>query len=872
MDPNLLGHDALMACGTYQSLPKFAFELHPLPAVMDAMEQHDEGVMLLMGPPGCGKTAAMVQHYHRLVARSQGPVWVQLHKAGGDEATFIAHLLAACEAAGTRGSTIFLDGYDELSPKAATIVDAFLEDLAPEICCFTALRSLTRKILMDAVLRGQLAQIRPEKFQWDDQSAAVLLGQQLGFAQAYQLNSLASGWAAGLRFLVLDPDAQRRLLLSSDDAAIPLQMAEYFETTLCAAMPTDQLAALMDASVLDRFTSEALAMITQGDDSWPLIAAQIRDGTFISYLDENRLWVAFHPMFGRHLRGRLRAHNPTRFVQLHRRAATWFADHGFGIEAARHAQYLPDAIVAARIIEGAGGIRAEMGQARWLSLERLATHGPLMNLPMVSLSQIYGLMRNGDLSEARHAFEQLRMQTADFQSFDESVDASSTFEFSVIVDTLLTVTEDRTLSDDNLALLEQLFHGHQATDPVAKGSVSSVLTHIYAEQGRYDDAQLISDAGLQILRPCGPTKAGVFLRIQQAMNVLAHGNVGKSMLILDDAERLSRNGGKFEPYENLAIQIVKSELLFEDGQLGKAALMIQHALAEMGHVGSWLNLTLSAFSVAANLALRTNGFAAAMDIATQAEQLARRRNWPRLQQYMAVQRLYLMTRCAEWSLAVRQSETPDFEAILNQNSDRRLKIRALMEIARLHEEMGRPAEALRYLQRVELPPLAQREVRDHFRFHMLTMRAKFGLRRYNGSYDHMVEALQGAAAAGLRLRVQDNLPRFMDVSQWAERFGKKLPPAVAHYLKEVAAWSEGAEATATRVSQAPRTLAHNFALSPRETEVIALMAEGYLTKEIADRLGISDGTVKSHRKKIHEKLNVSSKSQAITRARELLII
>jgi DNA-binding CsgD family transcriptional regulator len=64
----------------------------------------------------------------------------------------------------------------------------------------------------------------------------------------------------------------------------------------------------------------------------------------------------------------------------------------------------------------------------------------------------------------------------------------------------------------------------------------------------------------------------------------------------------------------------------------------------------------------------------------------------------------------------------------------------------------------------------------------------------------------------------------------------------------------------------------NFALSPRETEIIALIAEGYLTKEIAVRLQISEGTVKSHRKKIHEKLGVISKSQAISRARELLII
>lgn len=39
-------------------------------------------------------------------------------------------------------------------------------------------------------------------------------------------------------------------------------------------------------------------------------------------------------------------------------------------------------------------------------------------------------------------------------------------------------------------------------------------------------------------------------------------------------------------------------------------------------------------------------------------------------------------------------------------------------------------------------------------------------------------------------------------------------------------------------------------------------------------LGISEGTVKSHRKSVHEKLGVNSRSQAqaISRARELLLI
>lgn len=45
-------------------------------------------------------------------------------------------------------------------------------------------------------------------------------------------------------------------------------------------------------------------------------------------------------------------------------------------------------------------------------------------------------------------------------------------------------------------------------------------------------------------------------------------------------------------------------------------------------------------------------------------------------------------------------------------------------------------------------------------------------------------------------------------------------------------------------------------LSPREREVLQLIAEGHTSKEIAERLGIGETTVKTHRNHIMEKLNV----------------
>ncbi len=61
-------------------------------------------------------------------------------------------------------------------------------------------------------------------------------------------------------------------------------------------------------------------------------------------------------------------------------------------------------------------------------------------------------------------------------------------------------------------------------------------------------------------------------------------------------------------------------------------------------------------------------------------------------------------------------------------------------------------------------------------------------------------------------------------------------------------------------------------LSPRELEILKLVATGVSNKEIADRLVISEGTVKNHLSSILSKLSVKDRLQAVLKARELKIL
>jgi DNA-binding NarL/FixJ family response regulator len=54
-------------------------------------------------------------------------------------------------------------------------------------------------------------------------------------------------------------------------------------------------------------------------------------------------------------------------------------------------------------------------------------------------------------------------------------------------------------------------------------------------------------------------------------------------------------------------------------------------------------------------------------------------------------------------------------------------------------------------------------------------------------------------------------------------------------------------------------------LSPRESEVLDLLAKGYLYKEIADKMGLSYATVHTHIRHIYEKLHVRSRTEAVAR-------
>lgn len=77
--------------------------------------------------------------------------------------------------------------------------------------------------------------------------------------------------------------------------------------------------------------------------------------------------------------------------------------------------------------------------------------------------------------------------------------------------------------------------------------------------------------------------------------------------------------------------------------------------------------------------------------------------------------------------------------------------------------------------------------------------------------------------------------------------------------------SHVARKVVTAFRQPPAEPGADLTLSPREEEVLRLLAKGHRSKEIADELGVGVGTVNTHVRHIYEKLHVRSRAEAVAR-------
>jgi DNA-binding CsgD family transcriptional regulator len=66
--------------------------------------------------------------------------------------------------------------------------------------------------------------------------------------------------------------------------------------------------------------------------------------------------------------------------------------------------------------------------------------------------------------------------------------------------------------------------------------------------------------------------------------------------------------------------------------------------------------------------------------------------------------------------------------------------------------------------------------------------------------------------------------------------------------------------------------ADELSLTPREIEVLGLLAEGLSNKEMAERLFVSENTIKTHCSRVFDKLGAGRRTQAVQLGKQLRLI
>lgn len=227
-------------------------------------------------------------------------------------------------------------------------------------------------------LSGRLTELRAEDLRFEPAEALELLAAHAVAPTPPQLAVLLTrteGWAAGLRLAALalegaeDVDAAVRGL--AGDQRGP---ADYFTEEVLAQQEPALIRFLLDTCVVRRVSGELADTLTGRSDGQRLLARLERENLFVVALDDRREWYRYHHLFADLLRHRLRAEDPARQAVLHRRAADWFAAHGELLEAARHLRAAQDWPALARFVLRSAG-------AEVLGTDRAAVVALLSGVP-----------------------------------------------------------------------------------------------------------------------------------------------------------------------------------------------------------------------------------------------------------------------------------------------------------------------------------------------------------------------------------------------------------------------------------------------------------------------------------------------------------
>ena len=250
---------------------------------------------------------------------------------------------------------LVVDDVHELgSAEALRQLELLLMRGPPELRFVLATRHDLRLGLHRLRLEGELTEIRAAHLRFSLAEARELFvaaGVELPEAALGILYERTEGWAAGLRLAALSlaghPDPER---FAAEFSGSERTVAEYLLAEVLERQSQEVRRLLLRTSVLDRVSGPLADALTGGAGGELILQELEAANAFVVSVDAARSWFRYHHLFADLLQLELRRTAPAEVDALHRTAARWFTDHGYPVEAVRHAQAARDWASAARLL------------------------------------------------------------------------------------------------------------------------------------------------------------------------------------------------------------------------------------------------------------------------------------------------------------------------------------------------------------------------------------------------------------------------------------------------------------------------------------------------------------------------------------------
>jgi len=268
--------------------------------------------------------------------------------------TVVERLLADLSGLGDRVWLVLDDVHELRSPEALRQLELLVMRAPAALRFVLATRHDLRLGLHRLRLEGELTEIRAAALRFTRDEARALFeaaGIPLSDAALARLHDRTEGWAAGLRLAALSlaghPEPDR---FAAEFSGSERTVAEYLMAEVLERQPEPVQRLLLRTSVLDRVNGELADLLTTGTGGERILQQLEQANTFVAALDARRSWFRYHRLFADLLQLELRGRAAADLPALHAAAAGWYADHGYLVEAVRHAQAARDWGLAARLL------------------------------------------------------------------------------------------------------------------------------------------------------------------------------------------------------------------------------------------------------------------------------------------------------------------------------------------------------------------------------------------------------------------------------------------------------------------------------------------------------------------------------------------